>query len=336
MEIKEITEKYSWDRFITSCPDYTFLQSWNWGEFNNLRGEKTWRLGIFDGQKQIGACQVLSVSARRGNFLFVPHGPVPILNKETFKELVNYLKILCRENNGAFLRVSPWIERTGENLELFRELGFRPAPTIMHTEETWLLSLQETEVTLLSQMRKTHRNLIRRAEKEAVEIEAGSDVKQLKVLYELQLEAATRHNFVPFSEKYLREEFSLFVKDGSARLFLAKHKGEYLAAAIIIFYGKIAFYFQSGSRQTNIPVNYSLQWEVIKEAKRRGCEVYNFWGISAENKSNERGLYMFKSGFGGFEKDYLHAQDLVLSPRYWLTNGIERIPRAWRAKVTSL
>ncbi len=293
MEIKEVADKKVWDDWVTKQDDYTFLQSWDWGEFNERMGEKVWRT------KETG--QVISVTAKRGKFLFVPHGPIPT------KSSLDFLKQLAREHGCGFLRLSPWVENLPANNKVLRNLGFRPAPSIMHAEETWLLPLGGSENELLAQMGKTHRNLIRRAEREGVEIEITKKKEDIRYLDELQREAAKRHNFVPFSRKFLETEFEIFAKDNEAVLFLGKYQGEVLAAAVIIFYGKFAYYFQSGSRETKIPVNYLLQWEVIKEAKRRGCEIYNFWGVTAENKGNASGLYTFKSGFGGFQKNYLHA-----------------------------
>ncbi len=331
MEIREITDKKAWDAWVTSQPDYTFLQSWNWGEFNRQMGEKVWRT------KETG--QIISVSAKRGKFLFLPHGPVPA------KRAQEYLVKLAKNNGDSFIRISPWVEDSPASRAKLSEMGFRGAPSIMHAEETWLLPLNKSDEELLAGMDKTHRNLVRRAEREGVEIEkidktkvAGGEIKDKKTgmrygieeLYRLQLEAAKRHGFVPFSKKYLETEFEIFSKDGEAALFLGKHGGQVLAAAIIIFYGQFAFYFQSGSTESKTPVNYLLQWEVIKEAKRRGCEVYNFWGVTAENKGNASGLFTFKSGFGGFQKNYLHAQDLVLSPKYWVTYALEKVPRRWR------
>lgn len=325
MEIKEIDHQTVWDDFVTSGEDYTFLQSWNWGEFNRKRGEQAWRLGLYDNAKLIGTCQVLSVTARRGKFLFVPHGTV--INES----LVQYIVRLAKQNGYAFIRFSPWLEKTDKNSELFKKLGFRDAPTIMHSEETWIVPIAKSEEEILAAMRKTHRNLIKRAQRDGVEIVFAKGVEDIKRLHKLQMSAVERHKFVPFSQKYLEEEFAIFSKDDQCQLFLGKFDGAILGAALIIFYGKFAYYLQSGSERTNVPVNYLLQWEVIREAKRRGCELYNLWGISAENRGNEGGLLMFKSGFGGFQKDYLHAQDLVLSPKYYLTYILERIPRRWRA-----
>lgn len=313
MEIEEVTDQKSWDDWVKSQPDYTFLQSWSWGELQKLSGEKVWRV------KDLG--QFFTVSARRGKFLFIPHG------WRFDQKLVD----LARTEGCSFIRISPWLEDTEKNREYFKNFGFRPSPSIMHAEETWLVPIDGSEEEILAGMGKTHRNLIRRAIREGVKIEIQDTRYKIQKLHELQLEAAKRHGFVPFSEKYLEQEMVVFGRN--AELFIGKYQGEVLAAALIIFYGKFAFYFQSGSIISKVPVNYLLQWEVIREARRRSCTIYNMWGVSAENKGNAGGLYTFKSGFGGSQKNYMHAQDLVLSPRYWLTYFLEKIPRKWRAVV---
>lgn len=311
MEIKEVSSQDEWDKLVTSQDDYTFLQSWDWGEFQKSRGEKVWRVVVGD-----KPCQFFTVSARRGKFLFVPH--VTFVNKE----LVEFLKKTAQEEKCVFIRISPWMTNGG-----FAKFDFREAPTMMHAEETWLVPISGSEGEVFSKMRKTHRNLIRRAERENIRIQRSKD---LKILHHLLVETSKRHKFVPFSSSYLEKEWAAFSIDNACELFVGEFDKEVLAAALIIFYGKFAFYYQSGSKETRLPVNYLLQWEVIKEAKMRGCEIYNMWGVAAENSKNSGGLFMFKSGFGGEAKKYLHAQDLVLSPKYYLTYALEKIPRRWR------
>ncbi len=47
-QIKEIINKEAWENFLAEIKEKTLLQSWNWGEFNKVRGDKIWRLGIYD------------------------------------------------------------------------------------------------------------------------------------------------------------------------------------------------------------------------------------------------------------------------------------------------
>ncbi len=337
MEIKEIVNKSVWEKFVTSQQDYTFLQGWNWGEINKTSGEKLFRLGLYNQKKLIGVCQVFTISARRGKFLFIPHGPLftnPAPSQ--FKFLFDYLKKLAKQEKVYFIRVSPWLESNDKNKAIFKKLGFRPAPIFMHAEETWLIDIDKDENTLLLKMRKTTRNLISRAKRDGVEIIKSTNPKDIKYLYNLQLETSKRNHFVPFSKKILELELNTFGKDNQCLLFLGQHNKIITGAAIIIFYGKFVFYYQSGSVENKVPINYLLQWEAILEAKSRGCQIYNMWGIAPPNQPKHpwNGLTTFKTGFGGFNRNYLHAQDLILSPKYWLTYIIEKIPKTLRAKIS--
>ena len=78
--------------------------------------------------------------------------------------------------------------------------------------------------------------------------------------------------------------------------------------------------------------SYFLQWQIIKEAKNRGIKYYNFWGIAPNDNPNHRfaGVTMFKTGFGGERIDWLHAHDLPISNKYWLTYLFESGRRIFR------
>jgi len=266
MEIREITDKKIWDSFVQGLPDFTFLQGWNWGEFHRENKERVWRLGAYKEGELVACMLSVSVTARRGSFIFVPHGPLSKTGdiSECLKPLLEKLKEIAFSSRYAFIRISPLALANTENKTLFKKFGFRSAPSYMHAEETWILPLVDDENSLLKNMRKTARNLISRAEREGVVITKSRDVKDLAILLELQDKTAERHNFVPFSEKYLRTEFEIFKESDQVLLFLGSHKGLISSAAIIIFYGKRAFYFQSGSVKSEAPVSYLLQWEVIK------------------------------------------------------------------------
>jgi len=90
----------------------------------------------------------------------------------------------------------------------------------------------------------------------------------------------------------------------------------------VIFWSGIGFYHQAASRgeYSKYSIPYLLQWEAIREAKRRGCKLYDFWGYTdpkAYPKHPWAGPTLFKMGFGGTAYEYVKTQDLPLSWRYW-------------------
>jgi len=338
-EIKEIENKDEWERFLFNVEEKTFLQSWNWGEFQKAMGHKIWRFGLYKDDDLVAESLVIRIKAKRGTFLFVPHGPV-VLNKKDLESvllsLMTELKKLARSQNCSFIRISPICERNNENIKIFEKIGFREAPIHMHPEVTWELDISPSEEELLAQMRKTTRYLIRQGLKNKdIQIYQSQKLQDIEVFNEIHQEVVKRHKFVPFSLNYFKKEFLCFRSDNQISIFFGRYRDEILASAIIVYWQGIGFYHHGASslKYPKIPVSYLLQWEAIKEAKRRGCRLYNFWGIAPDNASRKHpwwGLTLFKKGFGGWRKEYVKTQDLVLDSRYWFNWIIEKLRKKKR------
>lgn len=331
MEIREIQSKGEWEGFLEGCKDKTFLQSWNWGEFQKKIRGNTWRLGFFEQGEQVGAAQVIKVQARRGTFLLVPHGPVsaeatvgkPVVKRDILESLMEKLKELAKAEGAGFIRINPIWSRSPENISLFKNLGCRDAPLQMHPEASWKLDISPSAEELFKGMRKTTRYLIRKAkENQDVTITKSTDIQDIERFSMLHKKAALRQRFVPFSKEYLENEFLSFAKDDQVSLFWAKYKGDIAAGSFVVFWSGIGFYHHAISlpEYAKLSLPYLLQWEAIKQAKARGCSLYDFWGyVNPETQPNHpwAGPTLFKMGFGGNVHEYVQTQDLPLSLQYW-------------------
>lgn len=326
MEVREINNKDIWEGFLLENKEKTFLDSWNWGEFQKSIEEKIWRLGVYDKELKAVAL-VVKVKAKRGTFLFIPHGPIG--EKNILPVLIEELKKIAKKEKACFIRIaSLWTDARP-----FKDLGFKHAPIHMHPELTWELDITPEEEEILMGMRKTTRYLIRQGEKDKnIEIIKSSNINDLEKFNCLYEKTALRHHFFPFSLDYLKKQFSCFNQDNQILIFLGKYKGEIISSAIMVFWQNTGFYHHGASLTSKAPVSYLMQWEAIKEAKNRGCRKYNFWGIAPEGRKNHpwAGLSLFKKGFGGYAKQYIRTQDLPLSMRYWFTNLFERFRRIKR------
>lgn len=327
MEIREIIEKNQWEEFLTNQSQKTFLQSWAWADFHVSLGNKAWRFGIFENEKIVAIALTIKIRAKRGSFLLVPHGPVG--RKESLKPLMERLKKLAQEEGADFIRISPIWNRTEENIATFKNLGFRQGPLHYHPESSWKLDITPSEDQLMAGMRKSTRYLIRQAEKNPdIEIIKSTNVQDMDIFYKLHTPVAKIQKFVPFSLEYLKNEFSAFAADGNIKLYFAKYKGEYIATSFEIFWSGIGFYHHAALLPEfhKIPVSALLQWEAIKEAKSRGCKVYDFWGYADPVKNPKHpyaGPTLFKQGFGGYVDEYVKTQDLPVSHKYWINYIIE-------------
>lgn len=336
MHINEISGKEIWESFLLECRQKTFLHSWNWGEFQLALGNKIYRFGIFDGQKLISVALAVKHIAKRGAFLLVPHGPVIMEHgtwdmQQILATLLEKLKTIVKEEKVDFIRISPICDRTEDNTAIFKNLGFRLRPLHTHPESSWKLDIQPSEEQLLNNMRKTTRYLIRQAQRnEQLEIFQSFDIENIKIFNQMHLEVVRHQKFVPFSLEYFEKEFSAFLPDNQMALFFAKYQGKIIAASYGIFWSGIAFYHHAAllPEYKKIPASYLLQWEAIKEAKKRGCKAYDFWGYSDPVKYPKHpysGPTLFKMGFGGHEEEYVKTQDYIISQKYWIGYVVELI-----------
>lgn len=327
MIIEHISDQKQWDDFVSALPHSPFLQSWAWGEFQSSLGNQVIRIGVLDGKKLTGAAQLLLMKRRLANFIYVPFGPAVNWNKPAPVEpLLQEIVKVAKEKQVDYVRIDPPVEKESLLEKVLAGQGFRTASSTVQVEVGWILDLSRSEDELLSAMRKTTRYLVRKADRLKVKIELTTDSSKFKLLLDLIHHTAKRQrNFFPQSDSYLQTQFENLAEANLAKLYLAYHQKELLAAAVILNYGDSYTYLHSGSVASPIPASYLLQWQVIKDAKKDGKSYYDFWGIAPEGIKNHpwAGVSLFKTGFGGSKLTYTGTWDRPLSWRYQLVRIIE-------------
>ncbi len=323
----------TWEALVQSRVYSPFVQSYKYGEFYTSLGEQYWIIGIFDHTDTlVGGSLVLTTHAKRGNFFYLPYGPkIDPTDSAMVDAFTTFLLAFAKEQGMDFIRVSPLVKNSESANAEAKRVGLRPAPMHVLAENTWMLDLTPAKDMLLAGMKKNHRNLIRRCEREGVHIEKRTDTEALNMLHTMLDETEKRHNFTRFSRKYINNEFAQFAKDDQANIFISYlPDGTPDAAAIIMFYGNMAVYRHSASLNLDkkIPTSYLIQWHVIQEAQKRGMHWYNFWGVEPKGAGKNHpfaGIGHFKRGFGGFQMDLLHCHDLPLTKKYWLNWIVETL-----------
>lgn len=328
MEIREIDTKEQWDAFVLDQHPNTFLQSWEWKRVQEQDGEKVYMLGFYDAGELVACTLLILVHARRGSHYLCPHGPLGgDADTDVIQELISFCKNHAAEDGAVALRIAPLFINDENNQNTFRSLGFRPSPMHVHAELTWVLDITATEEELLRGMRKTTRHAIKKATQEGVEVEITTDPNALERFWPLYKQTETRHNFVSFKKEFIASQVKEFGSSNKMYFAIATYQGKDVAAALLFQFADTVFYYHGASVKmpSNISPAQLLQFEAIKEAKRRGATRYNFWGIARDDQKKHpfAGITVFKKGFGGYAMDYLHAQDYVLSWKYWTLWGIE-------------
>lgn len=366
MNIRTITDKSEWDSFYNRVGSPSFHHSWEWGEFQLLCQKEIERLGLYKGANLVAIALVVKIRSKRGNYLFVPHGPlfdipqakltqhIPSHKHTTIQRhlaiIHQHLVAMARTEGFWFIRIAPPMTRDTDHADLFRSLGYQTAPIYVHAETMWVVDVTQSENDILAQMRKNTRYAVRRAQREHISVTSSDSPDALQQFLDLYHITADREQFTPYSDAYIQNELRAFQaadnavifnsgflnspKDGIPPEFVQEGTSQNLASSLVIFSNSSGFYHQGASIHTKYPAAYLLQWYAILESKRRGCNYYSFHGIHDPGRTPKSwlGLSLFKHGFGGFQVDYLYTQDFIISPLYTLSNLSDRYLN-WRRGV---
>ncbi|MBQ3409935.1 peptidoglycan bridge formation glycyltransferase FemA/FemB family protein [Candidatus Saccharibacteria bacterium] len=337
MKIITAESKSDWDKFVTSHKEANFLQSWDFYEFYQSRGnEIVRRIAVEDNGKIAAAYAGVVEHARRGRHLAIAGGPIlDWKNQKLVQKIFDDIREQGKAHHCVFVRVRPQLELSDSSERLFRQLGLKKAPMYLSVEYAGVLDLTKTEEEIMAGMRQRLRRALRKAEKNHITVEKSTDPADIHEFYQIQLQTARRHDFVEFSEDFLTKQFAAFAPHGEAVLYTAKYEGEILAQNFMIFYGNEASYHygvssELGTKLSGAPL---LHLTAMRDARERGIGRYNLWGIVGEDDTKHRfyGVSVFKRGFGVDELKYLPAHDLILEPlKYKKTWAIETARRKFR------
>ncbi len=337
VSIRELNDEHQWTAFVSRAAPPTFLHSWEWGVFQARIKTPILRLGAWEGGRLVAVALILKVRAKRGSFLFCPHGPLidsQSDSSEILKALTDHLASIAKGEGFDFIRIAPMLSDTPEHRDLFAKLGFRHAPTHMHPELAWILDLDPSEDDLIKAMRKTTRYSIRKAESDGVTVSIGSSMSDVDAFWRVYGTTFKRQHFTPFSKDFLMSELETFAAKDAAKIFIGSVHDEPVSAAFIVFDERSGYYHHGASSQAypKIPASHLVLWTAIREAKRRECKTFNFWGISPDDQPKHpwAGLSLFKKGFGGRAESYVPAQDLIIKPTYWINWSIETVRKRMR------
>jgi lipid II:glycine glycyltransferase (peptidoglycan interpeptide bridge formation enzyme) len=319
MKIEIIDDKNLWNKFLDENNYLSFLQDFEYGEIEKSLGREVIRLALKD-KEILGVCQIIGYQGKRKG-LVIHHGSVS--RQETFiSEILKFLKENNYHKKYYFLRVNPISP-------IPKIKGFVLAPTYAVSENFWIKEIKDDK-EMLEEMNETTRKLILDSlKKPFLEIEKTNDLEKFEIFWQIYEDLSKRKDFVPYPKEFIKKEFEIFSKENKALLFLGKVENKYYSGALIIFSHQIAFYHHSASYPIKEPLNYKLQWEIIQEAKNRGCKFYNLWGIARkENKDHPwYGLTQFKKSFGGKLIKLPPTTDYPFSFKYWFNYLYEKIKR---------
>jgi len=194
---------------------------------------------------------------------------------------------------------------------------------------TAILNLDVDEETLLASFAEKGRYNIRLAQKRGVITRwvkgnqmlnvkrwtLSVEIWYIEAFYNLLEETTQRDKFSHNSLAYYQHFIETLEKNNAGWLLVAEKDGILHAAGIFVYWNSEAiYYYGASSSDTKIRrdmATYLLQWEAIREAKRRECTTYDFLGISPDGKGKLAGVTEFKLRFNP-EKKELPAEIVIV------------------------
>ncbi len=344
MEIKPANskERGEWNAFVRENypPVGGFMQSWEWGMFQESLGRTARRYFIFDGGRRRSAVFIVRHALPFGLFYdYAPRGPVfarDATDDEAAK-IVGAIRLWARENlpGSVFLRLEP--PRTalpiGPSPDYFFPLYY------VQPRYNMAIPLAGTEDEIVKRFHPTTRSNLARAMRRGVTVTNGSSVSpaDLDSFDSMIRETARRtggHNAYP-ERRYFDALVGVFSAADAARaagvvslgIFRGYHAGALAAIHLVLFFGDTATYLYGASltKSLSSKVTTYLHWTAAREAKRRGFLFYDLGGI---DDARWPSLTTFKRQFRGKEFRYIGNCDIVMRPfSYRLYNLLRRIKK---------
>lgn len=289
----------------------SLLQSKYWANFKKKYGwivHKVGKVRVFEKKLPFGK-----------SFFYIPEVSSDQHSMFGIKELLKKIKPLAKKRKAIFLRIEP-LEEDKRIKNIFQRANLKRAfEEIQPWYRQWI-RLDKPEDKILKDMKSKGRYNVRLAKRKGVKIIKSESPKDIEILYKLYKETAMREGFPPRPKKYFINLFyELFTKRNSM-FFIAMYQGKPISALFVTFYGKIASYLYGGSsaRNRNVMASYLAHWEAIKEAKKRGMEIYDMLAIAPreDEKHKHYGLRRFKQQFGGRQVNLVGGWDKVYS-KFW-------------------
>lgn len=328
MQLTELqhSDKNTYNNFISRSDSGSFLQAWEWGDWQEQLGKIVHRFIIEDEEHAILlAAQIIQATLYfQKYYLYIPYGP--ILNQNQAAGIKNQALLFfiqqLREKfpDAIFLRIEPtsselaWPGKKTTNIQPGRTL---------------VVDVSKPLADLLADMHPKTRYNVKIAQKHNVKIEKEFSITSGHGLYfkeslELILETAKRQGYYTHPLSYYQKLMDFFAlhhanSNVTVGLYKAIYEKHLLATGIMVDFGNTRTYLFGGSstEYRNVMAPYLLHFEAMFDAKKKGLHYYDFGGLETSvGKTPE--FARFKMGFGGHAVEYAGARDIIQS-KPWYT-----------------
>ncbi|HSE29077.1 MAG TPA: peptidoglycan bridge formation glycyltransferase FemA/FemB family protein [Candidatus Saccharimonadales bacterium] len=290
-----------------------FTQSSHWAAVQAALGKKT-----FYAKGAGWQCLAILEQGQLGNRIYCPYGP-QVSSRSGFDLALSALKHLSKQEEVSYFRVEPVGNLTTKQLQV---RGLKRAPKDIQPHYTWVKDLTRSTDELLSEMTSTNRNLYNTAAKKGLKFKQSSSAGDLPIFLDMIHEVAKLTGITPHSDKVFQAIASTLLQRGAAKIYIATHKNEPVASALVYdspttrYYAHAASYREARKLHPGSPLLSTM----IFDAKQNGQANFDFFGIAPPNEKNHKwsGFTHFKQSFGGHMREFLGTWELPTKPLHYV------------------
>ncbi|AOV06817.1 lipid II:glycine glycyltransferase FemX [Sporosarcina ureilytica] len=327
LDVTNEEEVKKYDEFVRNSPYRSMMQDRAWAEVKDDWGNEHVYLEK-DGEI-IAAMSILIKRLPLGySMLYATRGPVcDITDIDLVQELLKEVDVVAKKHKAIMLKFDPEVPYSDELYQLYSNAGFQlvskddDQEKLIQPRKNMVLDLKDyDEESIMMRFSKRGRSSIRGGIRRGVEVRYSRSDEDINLLHETYRTMAERNKITIRSKEYFKQ-----IRDSyeDARVYIATHEDDLLAAALTINYNGKMYYLYAGSTniKRNLNPNHVINYEMIKWGLEEGAEQYDFGGFFEIGD----GLYNFKKSF--CDKDgpveYIGEIDKVYKP--FMYNLLERV-----------
>ncbi|AGB02437.1 lipid II:glycine glycyltransferase FemX [Methanoregula formicica] len=296
----DISDK-TWDNFVFAHPKGNIFQTMALCRvYEETKNYSPIPVAVIDSQSQkiqgvlIGVI-IREISGFLGDFSarsIIHGGPLVVSDskKDITTELIQkYDSLVCRSALYTEIR----------NMFDIKE-QLNPIDYYTHKDHlNFLINLKQPEEKLWSQIHKSRRKNINRAEKYNVIVEEMTNPEKIPIFYKLLLETYSNVKIPLADISLFKSAFQHLVPMGYAKFFLARQGDNYIGARAVLNYKDRIYDWYAGAAVNSLSFypNECLVWHILKWGIKNNYSIFDFGGAGEPDKPY--GPREFKRRFGG-------------------------------------
>lgn len=327
LTLQETTDPRVYDDAVRSLPITSALQGWGYGEARRVLGQSPARYLIRRDGQTVGAVQLIRKRLIPGfSTLYAPRGPA-LESLDLLPEFAQAVKKLARPTD-ALLKIEPPVPFDASGEDSYERLPAAYGPftraATEQPEHTIVADLTRSEDQMMKELSSMARRNVRTAEK--LGVVAGRD-DDFEAFWEIFTATNERAKLGAFPRAY----YETMLHEGNAHggeayIVLSRYQGRALAGGFFLAMGKGTYYLFGGSvRDDRVQPDGTpfkdakapdaFYWNAMLDAKRRGYELFDFWGIPRvlDESKHSYGVFKMKLKFSE-QRVWYPAYDLNLNP----------------------